>query len=71
MRIGDRSEWGSTCKRSAMSIWWGKQCGTRGTIVDDSFDGRGEVRRSSRDYAELRDEFESLTLELTFRYDAM
>ena len=42
-----------------------------GMIVDDSFDGRGEVRRSSRDCAELRDEFESLTLELTLRYDAM
>jgi hypothetical protein len=39
-------------------------------IVDNSFNGHGEVQRSSQDCAELRDEFESLTLELTLRYDA-
>jgi hypothetical protein len=54
-----------------MSIEWEKQCGTMGMIVDDSFNGRGEVRRSSRDCMELRDEFESLTLEPTLRYDVM
>jgi hypothetical protein len=54
-----------------MLIEWEKRCGMIGTIVDDSFDGRGEVLRSSRDCTELRDEFDSLTLKLTLRYDTM
>jgi hypothetical protein len=38
-----------------MSIELEKQCGTIGTIVDNSFDGCDEVQRSSQDFAELRD----------------
>jgi hypothetical protein len=43
-------------RRRALAIGGGKRCGMIGTIVDDSFDGHGEVQRSSQDCVELRDE---------------
>jgi hypothetical protein len=39
-----------------MSIELIEQCGARVMIIDNSFDRCGEVQRSSRDLAELRDE---------------